>query len=96
MAHDETEFDKLLKETREWEARDRARHKGLGMNEDARPDGFAPASRAPSIATGELGKKAAVKQAQGQSETTRARRKGAWGWMWVLILLYFLFRHFVR
>ena len=58
MAQDETEFDKLLKETREWEARDRERHKHSGMNGDAERDGFAPASRAPSVTTGEFGKNA--------------------------------------
>ncbi len=59
MAQDETEFDKLLKETREWEARDRARHKS-SMMEDGAEASFPAASRAPMVTIEELEKKTAV------------------------------------
>jgi hypothetical protein len=60
MAQDETEFDRLLRETREWEARDRARHPAFGMKDDAGGDAFPPASRVPTATIGELEKKAAA------------------------------------
>lgn len=59
MANDDTEFDKLLKEAREWDARDRARHKSLMKDDDA-ADSFVAPSRAPTVTIAELGKKAAV------------------------------------
>ena len=58
MAHDETEFDKLLKEAREWDARDRARHKSFGMQEGGAEPAFQAASRAPTVTLGELGRNA--------------------------------------
>ena len=48
MASDETEFDKLLRETREWEARERARHPPFGMKEDGDADPFPRPSPSPS------------------------------------------------
>lgn len=60
MAHDETEFDKLLKEAREWDARDRARHKSSVMEEDGAAEPFPPASRAPMVTIEELAKKTAA------------------------------------
>ncbi|HXS52389.1 MAG TPA: hypothetical protein VN782_07650 [Usitatibacter sp.] len=104
MAQDETEFDRLLKETREWEARDRARHPASAMKDEGDGDSFRPASRAPTVTTGELEKKTTAdlnlkpppKAQAAQPQATRVRKKGGWGWIWVLILLYFLFRHFVR
>jgi len=60
MAQDETEFDKLLKEAREWEARDRARHKPFAMKEDGDARPFPPASRAPAVTVEELEKKTAA------------------------------------
>jgi hypothetical protein len=50
MDQDETEFDKLLRETREWEARDRQRHKSVAMADD-RPSEFPRPSppKAPSV-----------------------------------------------
>jgi len=112
MAQDETEFDKLLREAREWEARDRARHPPFGMEDHAGDEPSmpqAPKARVPKPATPQAPKpaeatwgtlKAAMKQAQAQArsqtQATRARKKGNWGWVWVPILLYFVFRHFVR
>jgi len=60
MAHDETEFDKLLKETREWEARDRARHKSSGMKDEGGAEPFPAPSRAPTVTIEELEKRTAV------------------------------------
>jgi hypothetical protein len=48
MSDDETEFDKLLREAREWDARDRSRHKAFDMDEDA-ADSFAARPRAPVV-----------------------------------------------
>ena len=60
MPQDETEFDKLLKETREWEARDRARHKAFAMKDDGDAEPFAAASRAPAVTVDDLRKKVAA------------------------------------
>ena len=61
MAHDETDFDQLLKETREWEARDRQRHKSFGMKEDDGTEAFPAApARAPTVTLEELHKKVAA------------------------------------
>jgi hypothetical protein len=60
MSNDETEFDKLLKEAREWDARDRARHKAFEMQDDAAGDSFASRPRAPVATIGELEKKDAM------------------------------------
>ena len=66
MASDETEFDKLLRETREWEARERARHPPFGMKEDGDADPFprpspSPSpSPAPTVTIEELRKKIAI------------------------------------
>jgi hypothetical protein len=44
MGSDESDFDKLLKEAREWEARDRARHRSFAVEGDgeARPPAAGP------------------------------------------------------
>ncbi len=64
MASDETEFDKLLREAREWDARDRARHPPFGMKEDGDADSFPRASpsppSAPTVTIEELRKKIAI------------------------------------
>ena len=62
MASDETEFDKLLREAREWEARDRARHPPFGMKEDGDADPFPrpSPSPAPTATIEELRKKIAI------------------------------------
>jgi hypothetical protein len=58
MAHDETDFDQLLKEAREWDARDRQRHKAM-MQDDAVAQAFpTAASPPPTVSIGELQKKA--------------------------------------
>lgn len=54
MANDETEFDKLLRETREWEARDRARHQSRSMEDHSSPTSRAPASPRPTVTVEEL------------------------------------------
>jgi len=54
MARDETDFDKLLKETREWEARDRDRRKSFGMKDDEAMEPPSVASRAPTVTVEEL------------------------------------------
>ena len=59
MARDETEFDRLLNEAREWEARDRARHRSFGMKEDGAAQPFPAASRAPAVTGEGPGRKAA-------------------------------------
>ena len=59
MANDETEFDKLLRETREWEARDRARHQSRAMEDDSAPRPRGPASPRPTVTVEELRGKAA-------------------------------------
>jgi len=59
MAQDESDFEKLLQEAREWDARDRARHKSL-MSDRNGADPFPTASRAPTVTVEELGKKAAT------------------------------------
>ena len=59
MANDDSDFEKLLKEAREWDARDRARHQSL-MKDDSGADSFAIPSRAPTVTIDELEKKAAV------------------------------------
>ncbi len=58
MAKDETDFDRLLKEAREWEARDRARHKPFGMDEEVDSPPSPAASSAPEVTIEELRKKA--------------------------------------
>ena len=70
MASDETEFDKLLREAREWEARDRARHPPFGMKEEGDGDPFprpspspsppSSSSPAPTVTIEELRKKVAM------------------------------------
>ena len=105
MAQDETEFDKLLKEAREWDARDRARHKSFDIAQGAEapraPQPAPAATPKPAEATwGAM--KAAMRQAKAQSraqarsQPTGARRKSAWGWIWLAIVLYFVLKHFVR
>lgn len=62
MASDETEFDKLLREAREWEARDRARHPPFGMREDGDADSFSRTSPSPppTVTIEELRQKGAI------------------------------------
>lgn len=57
MSSNESDFDKLLKEAREWDARDRARHKSFDMegDGDARPS--MAGSRAPVVTIEELAKR---------------------------------------
>lgn len=75
MASDETEFDKLLKEAREWDARDRLRHKPLIRDEgDAEP--FATASRAPVVTIAELEKKTVDLNAGRQAPRMEAPKIG--------------------
>jgi len=60
MTHDDTDFDRLLKETREWEARDRARHKSIGMKDGDGAEPFPAGPRAPTVTVEELERKTAA------------------------------------
>jgi hypothetical protein len=60
MSNDETEFDKLLKDAREWDARDRSRHKGFDMQDEGAGEPFASRPRAPVVTIEELEKKEAA------------------------------------
>ena len=93
MAQDETEFDKLLKETREWEARDRARHGSSAMREDE-PVPVAPGrTRMPAANTA---LPSPTKQKPAPVAIPRLKGRSAGAWVWLLILLYFAFKFFTR
>jgi predicted Zn-dependent protease len=74
MAHDETDFDKLLREAREWDARDRARHKSSAMTDGGAAEPFPAASRGPTVSIGELEKKTAMDLGPKREATPKAER----------------------
>jgi hypothetical protein len=60
MAHDETDFDQLLKEAREWDARDRQRHKAMMQDDGAGQALPTAASPPPTVSIQELQKTVAA------------------------------------
>ena len=92
MAQDETEFDKLLKETREWEARDRARHGSSAMSEDEPAPGVPAPPRTPTKTAMPI----SMKQKPAQAAIPRLKGRSVGGWFWLLALLYFAFKFFTR
>ncbi|HEX3097558.1 MAG TPA: hypothetical protein VHQ02_07560 [Usitatibacter sp.] len=92
MSQDETEFDKLLKETREWEARDRARHGPSAMSEND----AAPVVPGPTRTPAKAAEPISMKQKPAQAAIPKLKVKGASGWFWLLVFLYFAFKFFTR